>query len=181
VQVYGGHGYIKEHGIEQAMRDAKILCLYEGTNGIQAMDLVRRKLMLANGQLPQRFFDKARAELKRSHTDGLDLAFIERPLAAVLDDLEKTTRWLQDSYKSNPDDAGFGAADYLRAFALAMLGCNWLRMARAAARAGDKAFAQSKRTTAEFFAQRLLPQAHALCAVVRHSARSMMELPAANF
>ena len=181
VQVYGGHGYIKEHGVEQVMRDAKILCLYEGTNGIQAMDLVRRKLMLSNGRLPGRFFDKARAELNRSHTDGLDLHFIEKPLARALDDLEATTKWLQHSYKSNPDDAGFGAVDFLRAFALAMLGYEWLRIARAAARSGDPAFAQAKRVTAEFFAQRLLPQVHALCGVVRNSAASAMELPGANF
>jgi alkylation response protein AidB-like acyl-CoA dehydrogenase len=181
IQVYGGHGYIKEHGIEQAMRDAKILCLYEGTNGIQAMDLVRRKLMLNGGRLPKRFFDAARAELARSHTDGLDLHFIEKPLAKALDELEATTKWLQESYKSNPDDAGFGAADYLRAFALAMLGYEWLRMARAAARSDDKAFAQAKRATAEFFATRLLPQVHALCGVVRNSAASLMELPAASF
>src|SRR5690242_13729475 len=124
VQVYGGHGYIKEHGIEQAMRDAKILCLYEGTNGIQAMDLVRRKLMMNNGRLPQRFFERARAELRKSHTDGLDLHFIEKPLARAVDDLEATTKWLQESYKTNPDDAGFGAVDFLRAFALTMLGYN---------------------------------------------------------
>ena len=178
VQVYGGHGYIKEHGIEQALRDAKILCLYEGTNGIQAMDLVRRKLMLNNGRLPGRFFDKARADLKQA---GGELAFIARPLAAALDELERTTRWLQESYQASPDDAGFGAADYLRAFALALLGWNWLRMARAAARSKDAGFAQAKRVTAEFFAQRLLPQVHALCGVVRNPAKSMMELPAASF
>ncbi|MGH8481764.1 MAG: acyl-CoA dehydrogenase C-terminal domain-containing protein [Nevskiaceae bacterium] len=177
IQVYGGHGYIKEHGVEQAMRDAKILCLYEGTNGIQAMDLVRRKLMLNNGRLPGRFFARARAELKASG----DLAFIAQPLATALDDIEATTKWLQDSYKSNPDDAGFGAADFLRAFALTMLGYNWLRMARAAARSDDKAFAQAKRVTAEFFAQRLLPQVHALCGIVRNSAAAQMELPAASF
>jgi alkylation response protein AidB-like acyl-CoA dehydrogenase len=181
IQVYGGHGYIKEHGIEQAMRDAKILCLYEGTNGIQAMDLVRRKLMLNGGRLPKRFFEAARAELARSHTDGLDLHFIEKPLAKALDELEATTRWLQESYKSNPDDAGFGAADYLRAFALTLLGYYWLRMARAAARGKDPGFAQAKRVTAEFFATRLLPQVHALCGVVRNSAASLMGLPAASF
>ena len=180
VQVYGGHGYIKEHGIEQAMRDAKILCLYEGTNGIQAMDLVRRKLMLNNGRLPQRFFDKARAELSKSHTDGVDLHFIERPLARALDELEATTKWLQESYKSNPDDAGFGAVDYLRAFALTLLGYNWLRMARAAARSKDPVFVQAKHVTAEFFAQRMLPQVHALCGVVRNSAASPMQLPASS-
>jgi hypothetical protein len=181
VQVYGGHGYIKEHGIEQAMRDAKILCLYEGTNGIQAMDLVRRKLMLNNGRLPSRFFERARAELGKSHTDGLDLAFLEKPLAAALDELESTTRWLQQSYQSNPDDAGFGAVDYLRAFALTLLGYNWLRLARAAARSGDAPFARAKRATAEFFAQRQLPLVRALCGVVRNPAQALMELPAAEF
>jgi len=181
IQVYGGHGYIKEHGVEQAMRDAKILCLYEGTNGIQAMDLVRRKLMLNNGRLPQRFFARARAELKQSHTDGLELASIEQPLARAVDELEATTKWLQESYKSSPDDAGFGAVDFQRAFALTLLGSYWLRMARAAARSNDKAFAQAKRVTAEFFAQRLLPQVHALCGVVRNSATAQMELPAAHF
>jgi alkylation response protein AidB-like acyl-CoA dehydrogenase len=179
VQVYGGHGYIKEHGVEQVMRDAKILCLYEGTNGIQAMDLVRRKLMLSNGRLPRRFFDEARAELNRPPA-GHDLRFIEQPLARALDDLEATTKWLQESYRSSPDDAGFGAVDYLRAFALALLGHNWLRMARAAAAAEDPAFARSKRVTAEFFAQRLLPQVHALCGVVRNSAAAAMGLPAGS-
>ena len=181
VQVYGGHGYIKEHGVEQAMRDAKILCLYEGTNGIQAMDLVRRKLMLHNGRLPKRFFERVRADLKRAQADGLRLDFIERPLAAAIDELETTTLWLQESFKQNPDDAGFGAVDFLRAFALTMLGYNWLRMARAATRGSNKGFAQAKRVTAEFFAQRLLPQVPALCGVVRNPAKSLMELPAAAF
>src|SRR3546814_11573650 len=63
IQVYGGHGFIKEHGIEQIVRDSKILCLYEGTNGIQAMDLVRRKLMLHGGRLPKRFFAAVHADL----------------------------------------------------------------------------------------------------------------------
>jgi alkylation response protein AidB-like acyl-CoA dehydrogenase len=180
VQVYGGHGYIREHGIEQAMRDAKILCLYEGTNGIQSMDLVRRKLMLHNGRLPQRFFERVRAEVGRSG-DGVDLDFIERPLGQAVDELENTAQWLQHSFKSSPDDAGFGAVDFLRAFSLAMLGYNWLRMAKAAAKRGDKSFAQAKRVTAEFFAQRLLPQVHTLCSAVRNPAKSLMELPAANF
>jgi hypothetical protein len=175
IQVYGGHGYIKEHGVEQAMRDAKILCLYEGTNGIQAMDLVRRKLMLNNGRLPGRFFERARAELR----DG-DAGAIGAALAGAIDELEATTRWLQDAYKTNPDDAGFGAADFLRAFALALLGYNWLRMARAAARGSDAGFAQAKRATAEFFAARLLPQVTALCRSVRNPAAVQMDLPATS-
>ena len=179
VQVYGGHGYIKEHGVEQMLRDAKILCLYEGTNGIQAMDLVRRKLTLHNGRLPARFFERVREALKQAA--GADTGFIAKPLAAALNELEATTRWIQESYKTNPDDGGFGAVDYLKAFSLTMLGYNWLRMTRAAAEGSDAAYAQAKRVTAEFFAQRLLPQVQTLCGAVRNSAKAQMELPAASF
>jgi hypothetical protein len=134
--------------------------------------------MLNNGRLPGRFFDKARAELKAA---GADLDFIGRPLSRALDELEAATKWLQESYKSSPDDAGFGAVDYLRAFALTLLGYEWLRMARAAARSPDQDFARAKRVTAGFVAQRLLPQVPALCGVVRTSAKEQMELPAAGF
>ncbi|MFI4980388.1 MAG: acyl-CoA dehydrogenase family protein, partial [Nevskiales bacterium] len=91
VQVYGGHGFIREHGIEQIVRDSKILCLYEGTNGIQAMDLVRRKLMLHNGRLAQRFFAKVRSE----STSDAPVGFIAKPLREAVDELEKTAQWLQ--------------------------------------------------------------------------------------
>lgn len=172
VQVYGGHGYIRDHGIEQIVRDAKILALYEGTNGIQAMDLVRRKLMLHGGRLPQRFFEKVRAE----SAGDAPLGFIARPLRQALDELERTTHWLQKSYKEKPEDAGFGAVDYQRAFALTYLGYNWLRMAKAAANGDDESRRCVKMTTARFFAERLLPQVHALCASIRTPAAEMMQL-----
>jgi alkylation response protein AidB-like acyl-CoA dehydrogenase len=170
IQVYGGHGFIREHGIEQIVRDSKILCLYEGTNGIQAMDLVRRKLMLNNGRLPQRFFAKVRAE----GTADAPCGFIAKPLREAVDELEKTTQWLQESYKTNPEDAGFGAVDFLRAFSLTYLGYNWLRMAKAASASGDEAFKRSKLATAQFFASRMLPQVRSLCANVRSPAADLM-------
>lgn len=172
VQVYGGHGFIREHGIEQIVRDSKILCLYEGTNGIQAMDLVRRKLMIDNGRLPKRFFAKLRAE----STAEAPLGFIAKPLRDAVDELERTTLWLQASFKSDPDDVGFGAVDFQRAFSLTYLGYNWLRMAKAAALSGDDGWKAAKLTTAQFFAQRMLPQVHALCANVRNSAAELMAL-----
>ena len=178
IQVYGGHGFIKEHGVEQIARDAKILCLYEGTNGIQAMDLVRRKLMMNGGRLPGRFFTKVRGELKAA---GPELAFIAKPLAIAIDDLEGTTQWLQQSYKTTPDDAAFGCVDFQRAFCLAYLGYNWLRMAKAAAKHSDTSLRQGKHVTAEFFAQRMLSQVPALLANVRNPAAEMMQLDAANF
>ncbi|HUS25447.1 MAG TPA: acyl-CoA dehydrogenase C-terminal domain-containing protein [Candidatus Binatia bacterium] len=177
VQVYGGHGYIREHGIEQIVRDSKILALYEGTNGIQAMDLVRRKLMLHNGRLPKRFFERARSDLKQPGAGGAELAFIERPLEQALVELEGTTRWLQDSFREQPGDAGFGAVDFLRAFALTVLGWNWLRMARAAG--ADPATRDARLATARFFATRLLPQAASLCAALRTPSESLAQLPAA--
>ncbi|MEW6166221.1 MAG: acyl-CoA dehydrogenase family protein [Pseudomonadota bacterium] len=175
IQVYGGHGFIKEHGIEQIVRDSKILCLYEGTNGIQAMDLVRRKLMLHNGRLPGRFFAAARADLAAGPEA------LAAPLGSALDALESTTRWVQETYKSNPDDAAFGCCDYLRAFSLTYLGWNWLRMARAAEKTGDAAFAKAKHVTAEYFATRMLSQVPALLANVRASAAPMMALDAQSF
>ncbi len=175
VQVYGGHGYIKEHGVEQIVRDAKICCLYEGTNGIQAMDLVRRKLMLHGGRLPQRFFAAVRKDLANAD------AFIAKPLSAALDELEKTTAWVQNSYKTTPDDAAFGCADFLRAFSLTYLGWNWLRMNKAAASLDDAGYRASKRATADFFATRLLSQVPALCANVRQSAGLLMQLDASHF
>ena len=177
VQVYGGHGFIREHGIEQIVRDSKILCLYEGTNGIQAMDLVRRYLTLHGGRLPQRFFAKVRAE----STADAPVGFIAKPLREALEDLEQTTRWLQESYKTSPDEAGFGAMDFLRAFALTYLGYNWLRMAKAASAGQDEAFRRGKHATAQFFAARMLPQVHALCANVCNPAGELMELPAEAF
>ena len=178
IQIYGGHGFIKEYGVEQIVRDAKILCLYEGTNGIQAMDLVRRKLMMNGGRLPQRFFAKVREAIKSA---GNNFDFIARPLAAAIDDLEATTKWLQQSYKSTPDDAAFGCVDFQRAFCLTYLGFNWLRMAQAAASSADAGLRQSKHTTAVFFAQRMLSQVPALLANVRNPAAELMALDAANF
>ena len=175
IQVYGGHGYIAEHGIEQIARDAKILCLYEGTNGIQAMDLVRRKLKLKNGALVAEFFADVRAVLAES---GDNLQFIAQPLAQALDRLEATTQWLQGQLDDAPDTAGAGAAAYLRAFALTWLGYNWLRMA-AAAGAGDDEFARDKRATAGFFATRLLPEVHSLCAGIEQPADDWLRLSAA--
>ncbi len=170
VQVYGGHGFIREHGIEQIVRDSKILCLYEGTNGIQAMDLVRRKLMLHGGRLPQRFFTAVRADLDAAPD------FIAQPLAKALAELEATTQWVQESYRARPDDAAFGCADFLRGFALSYLGWNWLRMVRAADDGGDAALAASKRATAGYFATRLLSQVPGLMANVRSSADELMAL-----
>lgn len=174
IQVYGGHGFIAEHGIEQIARDVKITCLYEGTNGVQAMDLVRRKLLMHNGRLPQHFFDDAQAAISAA---GDDLAWLTGPLGKALGELAETTTWVQSSFKENPNDAGAAAVDYLRAFALTLLGYNWLRSVQALAGRND-AFAQSKLATARFFAERLLPEVHSLCETASAGSESLMAINA---
>jgi alkylation response protein AidB-like acyl-CoA dehydrogenase len=177
IQTYGGHGFIKEHGVEQIARDAKILCLYEGTNGIQAMDLVRRKLLMHNGRLAQRFFAAVRAELNAE----VPLGWITRPLGRAVDELESATRYLLDSFKTAPDAAGFAAVDFQRAFALTYLGWNWLRMVKAVAKHPEAGYRDAKKATAEFFVTRMLPQVPALLGTVRAPTENQMALEAANF
>ncbi|MGQ0697088.1 MAG: acyl-CoA dehydrogenase family protein [Panacagrimonas sp.] len=177
IQVYGGHGFIKEHGVEQIARDAKILCLYEGTNGIQAMDLVRRKLMMHNGRLPQRFFTTVRSELNAD----APLGWITRSLGRAVDELESATQFLIESFKTAPDVAGFGAVDYQRAFCLTYLGYNWLRMVKAVAKHPDEGFRAAKLATAEFFITRMLPQVHALLGTVRAPTERASALEAVDF
>ncbi len=176
IQVYGGHGFISEHGIEQIARDSKILCLYEGTNGIQAMDLVRRKLQLHGGRLPQQFFERLGALLADTAEDA-ELSFLREPLAAALSQLRSSTDWVRSRFGDAPEDAGAIAVDYLRAFTLVMLGYNWLRMCRAAV--GDAERLAAKTATARYFAARLLPQAEALLrAAEAGGAAGIMEMPA---
>ena len=178
IQVYGGHGYIKEHGVEQIMRDAKILCLYEGTNGIQAMDLARRKIKMKGGKLPQRFFDKVDAELAAHGDDAPEVAAALREAVAAL---KEGTAWMQAQLKDNPDAAGAGAVPYQRAFALTWVGMNWLRMAAKAKALPDDAFKQGKLATARFFAAALLPEVASLCRSIQRDAGLTMDLPAEAF
>ena len=177
IQTYGGHGFIKEHGIEQIARDSKILCLYEGTNGIQAMDLVRRKLMMHDGRLAGRFFAAVRTELNAD----APLGWITHPLGRAIDELESTTQFLIESFKTSPEVAGFGAVDFQRAFCLTYLGYNWLRMIKASAKHPDEGFRKAKLATAEFFVHRMLPHVHTLLSTVRAPVDSQTELAAANF
>lgn len=171
-QVFGGHGYIREWGMEQYVRDARIAQIYEGTNGVQAMDLAGRKLMMENGQLPHRFFALMRAEIKAadaaSAPDGL-----AQPVLAALADLETATAALQEK-AANAAEANAAAVDYLRLFALVALGWMWVRMAVAeASRAADNDTSR-KRKLAALFAARILPQAGALKTAILSGAQPLM-------
>jgi hypothetical protein len=158
LQVHGGMGYIEETGVAQHLRDARINMIYEGTNGIQALDLVGRKLGLADGRPPWDWFDELRGDLKALETAGHgDLA---TALGGALEALEQATTWLQKDH-GDPDDAAAGATPYLRLFATTVGGFLLARSALAARSAGDR-LAADKLASARFYACQILPPASAL-------------------
>ena len=184
-QVYGGHGYIAEHGMEQFVRDARIAMIYEGANGIQALDLVGRKLPKDGGRALQAFFGEVAAYLKDRTADAAMKPYIG-PLAAALGHLQQATTWLMQNAPAKPDDAGAGATDYMHLFGLVALGYMWCRMAEAANAKlaggdGDAGRMTAKLVTGRFFMERMLPETGAHLARIRSGAGSTMELPAEAF
>ncbi len=159
LQVHGGMGYIEETGIAQHLRDARIAMIYEGTNGIQALDLVGRKLRLADGRLPWALFAELQGDLEALAQAGE--AELRPPLAAALGDLEEATRWLQSEHGNDADAAAAGATPYLRMLATTLGG---FLLARAAlrARAAGHPLADAKLASARFYVTQLLPPAAAL-------------------
>jgi alkylation response protein AidB-like acyl-CoA dehydrogenase len=185
VQTYGGHGYIRDHGIEQYVRDARIAMLYEGTNGIQALDLVGRKLPQDGGRLLTRFLDPV-LEFIDAHQDNDALAEFLPALSQALEHVQEATGIIMEGAMTNRDEVGAASVDYLRLFGLASLAFVWARMvAVAAPKAGDDGegaqFYRAKVQTAKFFMERLLPQTGALLAAIRSGAATMMEFEDAAF
>jgi alkylation response protein AidB-like acyl-CoA dehydrogenase len=184
-QVLGGHGYIREHGIEQFVRDARIAQIYEGTNGIQAMDLVGRKLPKEGGRAIRLFFDLVGKDIAEARAAG-DPAGIGAALEPALADLQAATMWLAQNGMADPDNAGAGAYAYMDLMGLISLGWMWLKMARAASRAlaegaSDQAFHEAKIATARFYAQRELPLSTALRRKIEAGAETLMKIPAEAF
>ncbi|MFL6756009.1 MAG: acyl-CoA dehydrogenase C-terminal domain-containing protein, partial [Sphingomicrobium sp.] len=184
-QVFGGHGYIREHGMEQFVRDARITQIYEGTNGIQAMDLVGRKLPKDGGRAVQSFF-------KLLSTEFADFSEIEelKPLlghfSEAIGDLQAATMWLAQNGPADPDHAGAGAYAYMELMGLVSLGWMWLKMAASSNRlkdepGEDRAFHETKLATARFYAQRELVGAGALRQKVEAGAEAVMALPVDAF
>jgi alkylation response protein AidB-like acyl-CoA dehydrogenase len=184
VQVHGGHGYIREHGIEQLVRDARIPQLYEGTNGIQALDLVGRKLGQNNGRLLRRFFHPVTTFLDENKGDAALAEFIE-PLAKGVERLRNATLTLAGRALGDPEEAGAAASEYLRLFALVAVGYMWARMAKVAlakkANNGGDAFYDTKLKTARFYMARLMPETGALFAALMGGKKSLMEMRADEF
>ena len=184
-QVYGGHGYIREHGMEQFVRDARITQIYEGTNGIQAMDLVGRKLPKDGGRAIRAFLELVGREIADAKSSG-DPSGVAAALEPALGDLQAATMWLAQNGMADPDNAGAGAYAYMDLMGLVSLGWMWLKMADASAQAlgnaaEDRAFHEAKLTTAKFYAQRELPLSTALRKKIEAGAETLMKIPAEVF
>ena len=184
-QVFGGHGYIREHGMEQFVRDARITQIYEGTNGIQAMDLVGRKLPKDGGRAVRSFFEMVGRDIADAKASG-DPAGVAGALEPALGDLQAATMWLAQHGMADPDNAGAGAYAYMDLMGLVSLGWMWLKMAAAAQRAvdqgtEDKAFHEAKLITAKFYALRELPMSTGLRRKVEAGAETVMRIPAEAF
>jgi alkylation response protein AidB-like acyl-CoA dehydrogenase len=184
-QVLGGHGYIREHGMEQFVRDARITQIYEGTNGIQAMDLVGRKLPKDGGRAVRTFFELVGRDIAEAKAAG-DPAGVAAALEPALWDLQAATIWLAQHGMADPDNAGAGAYSYMDLMGLVSLGWMWLKMARASTQAladgaANKNFHEAKLVTARFYAQRELPLSTALRKRIEAGAETLMKLPAEAF
>ncbi len=185
MQVYGGHGYIAEWGMEQYVRDARIAQIYEGTNGIQALDLVGRKMGQGFGRLLRRFFHPVQQFIEDHQADENMQEFI-LPLAKSFAKLQQATAMVAQKGLKNPDEAGAASSDYLRQFALVALAYMWCLMVKAAQEKlangeGDKEFYESKIKTARFFMQRMLPEADGRFKMVLAGADTLMDLEVSGF
>lgn len=172
VQVLGGHGFIRANGQEQYVRDVRITQIYEGTNGVQAMDLVGRKILHLG--LFDSFAGPVAEYISGVDEDGA-LAEFSAPLAAAFDHLSDATALISQR-AAVPDEAGAAAADYLKLFALTALAYLWTRAAEVSLPKSNDAFYRAKLATARFFMQRLLPQTAALHAAITAGAASVMEM-----
>ncbi len=182
-QIFGGHGYIAEHGMEQFVRDARIAQIYEGANGIQALDLVGRKLGKDGGRAIMAFFNEVQTYLKeRINNDEMNVYL--KPLGASLAHLQEASMWFMQNAMAKPDNAGAGSYDYMHLFGLVALGYMWCRIAEAAIAKKANGSAQrmnAKLVTARFFMERMLPETATRLARIQAGAASTMELPADAF
>ena len=184
-QVYGGHGYIAEWGMEQYVRDARIAMIYEGTNGVQAMDLVGRKLAQNGGRAVQLLFKVVAEEIEVAKGEPA-MTDVAVRLERALGDLQAATMWFMANGMKDPNNVGAGAVSYMHLMGLVATGLMWLRMASAAVRLkaageGDPSFLDAKLVTARFFAERILPDAGALRRKIEGGAEAVMALPPEMF
>jgi alkylation response protein AidB-like acyl-CoA dehydrogenase len=185
-QLFGGHGYIEEHGMSQFVRDARIAMIYEGANGIQALDLVGRKLPANGGRAIQAFFKEV-GDFCEAHREDENMKPFTKALKKGLNDLQASTMWLMQNAMAKPDNAGAASTDFMHLFGLVALGYMWAQMAKSAqdklaeGANGSSDFLDNKLTTATFFMERLLPETATRLARISAGADSMMALPAEAF
>lgn len=184
-QVHGGHGYIAESGIEQFVRDARVAMIYEGTNGIQALDLVGRKLPKDGGRAMKSFLKEVVSFLLEVKEDDQLQPYAD-PLEKAVDDLQSATKWLMVNAPNHPENAGAASTDYMHLLGLVTIGYMWARMARVshnclAAKRPDQAYFEAKLVTGRFFMERCLPETRTRLARIQSGADSMMALPVDAF
>lgn len=180
VQTHGGYGFIKEYGVEQYMRDCKITEIYEGTNGVQALDLVGRKMPLATGRLLRRFFHPAQ-KFVDDNKDNEALSEFTKPFYQGLKSLRQASLWIAQKALANKEEAGAASVDYLRMFSLVAIGYIWARSAKIAvekleAGTDEKEFYETKIATAKFFLNKILPEHFSLLAKITAGAK-YLEMP----
>ncbi len=180
-QIFGGHGFIREWGQEQLVRDTRITQIYEGTNGIQAMDLMGRKVA-ANGGKFVELFAKEVADFIEAESDNVDLAEFVKPLAAALERLSDTTEFVLKQAQNDPNAVGAAAVEYLDLFGLTAYAYMWARMVKVAAPKVDSdEFYASKIKTARFYFSRLLPKTLSLSETIKNGSEDLMALDEAQF
>ena len=181
MQVFGGHGYIKEYGMEQFYRDVRIAPIWEGTNGIQALDLAGRKMPQHMGRLLRRFFHPALEFIEDNKDDANMKEFVE-PFGKALKGLQKTTLYMAQKGLSNPYEIGAAATDYLRQFGLVAMGYMWLLMLKVAyAKKDTDSYYEHKIITARFFFERILPETLSRAIAIGSGSKTMMSLPDEGF
>jgi alkylation response protein AidB-like acyl-CoA dehydrogenase len=177
--IFGGHGYIREWGQEQLVRDVRITQIYEGTNGIQSLDLVGRKLVGSNGALYRLFASEIRNFTANACAD---LGEFTRPLNAAVDTLDELTEWVLDRAQNNPNEIGAASVEYLHVFGYTAYAYLWARMAKAAMSTHSKEdFYASKLATARFYFARLLPRIHSLSASAMAGSECLFAMQAEQF
>jgi hypothetical protein len=185
-QVFGGHGYIAEHGMEQFVRDARISMIYEGANGIQGLDLVGRKLGKDDGRAITAFFAEVASYIKEHSADPALKPYLD-PLGKGLGHLQQATVWFTQNALKAPDNAGAGSTDFMHLFGLVALGYMWCRIVEAANQkltAGANGAAdrlKAKLVTGLFFVERMLPETATHLARIKAGAKTAMELPVEAF
>ncbi len=185
-QVFGGTGYTKDQGVEQFVRDARIAMIYEGANGIQALDLVGRKLPSKGGRAVQAYFKEVGKFCSAHKDDDAMKPYIE-PLSKGLADLQAATMWLVQNGVQNPDNAGAASTDYMHLFGLVAFGHMWGMMAKAANDKladnanGQTKFLENKLLTGKFFMERIMPESSAHLARIQTGCDTMMAMAAEDF